>query len=153
MGRKDPDSYPDTFSVLDNDGEVPHNYPFSRAPRIIGRPEGGEKGNILLLGTRKDWKFTMTLNGLFLMVREQVQEGDIVVVMDGGKVPVILRKAEGVSTDSGDQSAANLMSVYRFVCVAYVHGFMDGEAELGMENGTLLREEFTLVRDFGQDFP
>jgi hypothetical protein len=42
----------------------------------------------------KAYMFTMTTNGLFLLTRTYVMEGDLVVVLDGGKVPLILREGK-----------------------------------------------------------
>ncbi|KAJ4269604.1 hypothetical protein NW762_001271 [Fusarium torreyae] len=85
----------------------------------------------------RDLMFTMTSNGLFLLVRPHVQQGDIVVILDGAKVPMVLRKAE---PESGDNKEA-----YRIVCSAYAHGFMDGEAETGINEGRLEKQDISII--------
>ncbi|KFY53483.1 hypothetical protein V496_07543 [Pseudogymnoascus sp. VKM F-4515 (FW-2607)] len=77
------------------------------------------------------WMFTKADNGLFLMVMEGVREGDVVVVVEGAKVPLLLRKGEGEK--------------YTVVNAAYVHGFMDGEARRGVEEGRLSERDFLVV--------
>ncbi|KFY15754.1 hypothetical protein V492_01770 [Pseudogymnoascus sp. VKM F-4246] len=80
------------------------------------------------------WMFTKADNGLFLMVRQGTREGDVIVVVDGGKVPLLLREVEG----SGGER-------YTAVNAAYVHGFMDGEARTWVEEGKLAEQDFLLV--------
>ncbi|RFN45353.1 heterokaryon incompatibility protein 6, or allele [Fusarium flagelliforme] len=86
-----------------------------------------------------EFMFTMTENGLFVLGRRHVREGDVVVVLDGGKVPMILRKAEDKAVEEESED------LYRVVCAAYVHGFMDGEAEVGVEEGWLKKQDILLV--------
>ncbi|TLD16753.1 uncharacterized protein PgNI_02156 [Pyricularia grisea] len=64
------------------------------------------------------WHFFMTTDGKFIVARKQAQEGDVVAVLDGAKVPVILRPTQGMIDGVG---------CFTFVCSAYVHGCMDGE--------------------------
>lgn len=59
--------------------------------------------------------------------------GDVVAVLSGGSVPCILRP---VSKESKHE--------YSFVSVAYIHGFMHGEAFESMERGTAYLEPFRL---------
>ncbi|KAJ4138639.1 hypothetical protein NW768_002489 [Fusarium equiseti] len=87
----------------------------------------------------RDFMFTITENGLFVLGRRHVREGDVVAVLDGGKVPMILRKAEDVECEDGSGK------FYRAVCAAYVHGFMDGEVKVGVEAGWLKKEDIFLV--------
>ncbi|KAF5709456.1 heterokaryon incompatibility 6 OR allele [Fusarium mundagurra] len=87
----------------------------------------------------KDFMFTITDNGLFLLTRPHVQKGDIVVVLDGGKVPMVLRKAGPGYRNKG------IGEVYHIVCSTYVHGFMDGEAEIGVIDGWLKKEDFLII--------
>ena len=87
----------------------------------------------------REFMFVMTENGLFVLARRHVKEGDVVVVLDGGKVPMILRKAEDVAAQEGPGD------YYRIVCATYVHGFMDGEADLGVEEGWLKKQDIMLV--------
>ena len=41
-----------------------------------------------------DYLFNVSDNGLFIMVRPHAEEGDVIVTLDGGKVPMILREQE-----------------------------------------------------------
>ncbi|KAF4457612.1 hypothetical protein F53441_485 [Fusarium austroafricanum] len=85
-----------------------------------------------------NFMFAVTDNGLFLMARPHVMEGDVVVVLDGGKVPMVLRKIE---TKDGIEDG----EVYRIVGSAYVHGFMDGEAEVGVTEGWLKKRDIMVA--------
>ncbi|KAM0413016.1 hypothetical protein ACHAPD_008084 [Fusarium lateritium] len=107
---------------------------------------GGIKSNFATLSVgnpyghyvTKDHMFAMTENGLYVLARPHIREGDVVAVLDGGKVPMVLRRAEEVSDEnsSGD--------TYRVVCPAYVHGFMDGKAEIGVAKGWLKKQDILL---------
>lgn len=79
------------------------------------------------------WSFLASARGLFCMVKKGAREGDVVAVLDGGKVPVILRPLEGDS------------SSFSVVTTAYVHGYMDGEAMAAVEKGKLERRDIFLV--------
>ncbi|VTT69409.1 unnamed protein product [Fusarium fujikuroi] len=105
-------------------------------------PEAEDKMQLAYVGYapyNRDLMFTMTDNGVFLLVRPHVQQGDIVVVLDGAKVPMILRKAE-LNRQGGDDIA-----VYRIVCSAYAHGFMDGEAGEMVDQGRLEKQDIFIV--------
>lgn len=79
------------------------------------------------------WTFTVSENGLYCMLKRGARPGDLLAVLDGGKVPVILRAA--------DEDSSRL----RVVGTAYVHGFMDGEARLAADEGRLTRAQMLLV--------
>lgn len=79
------------------------------------------------------WTFITSASGLFCMIKKGAREGDVIAVLDGGKVPVILRPVDG------DDSR------FHVVTTAYVHGYMDGEAMVGVENGKLQRRDLFLV--------
>ncbi|KAM0414704.1 hypothetical protein ACHAPT_013443 [Fusarium lateritium] len=87
----------------------------------------------------REWIFVRTDNGLFLLARPSVREGDVVAILDGGKVPMVLRKA---GSNHGYRGAGE---VYHIVCSTYVHGFMDGEAEKGVAEGWLKKQEFLVA--------
>lgn len=87
----------------------------------------------------REFMFVITENGLFVLARRHVKEDDVVAVLDGGKVPMILRKAEDVAAKEGPGD------FYRVVCATYVHGFMYGEAEVGVEEGWLKKQDILLV--------
>ncbi|KAM5343392.1 hypothetical protein ACJ41O_011929 [Fusarium nematophilum] len=83
----------------------------------------------------EEWMFTMADNGLYLLVRPHAQEGDVVVVLDGGKVPMVLRRAEV-------EKSEGVEDVYHIVGPAYVHGLMDGEVEVAVGEGWLKKQDF-----------
>ncbi|KAJ9604904.1 hypothetical protein H2200_010293 [Cladophialophora chaetospira] len=82
--------------------------------------------------------FTKSSQGLYLMVQPSARPGDLVAILDGGKVPVILRPTVVDSTSGATAEH------YRFVCVAYVHGFMDGEVTELLKAGKVIREKVVL---------
>ena len=62
------------------------------------------------------------------------REGDIVVVLYGGNVPYIMRRAEDKDYMLRDEiSGGDALKAWQFVGEAYVHGLMDGQA-LDIEN-------------------
>jgi hypothetical protein len=82
-----------------------------------------------------DLMFATTDNGLYMLARPHVQQGDVVAVIDGGRIPMVLRKV----VDEG------LGDTFKVVCSAYVHGFMDGEADTGVAEGWLQKQDILLV--------
>ncbi|EFX05970.1 het domain containing protein [Grosmannia clavigera kw1407] len=83
--------------------------------------------------------FVQTDGGLFLMARATAREGDLVVILDGSKVPVLLRRRQQAQSPDGS------METFRYVDTAYVHGFMDGQAVVQVEKGDLDERHFVLV--------
>lgn len=79
------------------------------------------------------WMFTKADTGLFLMVKEGAREGDAIVVVDGGKVPLLLREVKGA------------MGEYIVINAVYVHGFMDGEAKTWVDEEKLSEQDFLVV--------
>ncbi|TLD25003.1 hypothetical protein PspLS_05907 [Pyricularia sp. CBS 133598] len=67
---------------------------------------------------RETWYFFTTDDGRFALGGKGVREGDLVAVLDGAKVPVVLRPT-GDSMDG--------VECFGFVSPAYVHGSMDGK--------------------------
>lgn len=112
--------------------------------QITWKPEPEWKEGETELWLRKfpyqigDFKFVTTLDGLYMLTRQQTQEGDVVAVLDGGKVPVILRRV----APSGN---AEFEELYHFVSIAYVHGIMDGEVEEAVNRGWLEKREILLA--------
>lgn len=102
--------------------------------------QSDEKRLVTWMAGCMDWTFNFNVseNGLFLLVRPQAREGDIVTVLDGAKVPVILRRCE--SPASGDVGETFLV-----VGPAYVHGFMDGLAEELVQRGQLVKRDLCIV--------
>ncbi|KIH94507.1 het domain containing protein [Sporothrix brasiliensis 5110] len=84
--------------------------------------------------------------GLLLMVRAVAAPGDVVAVLDGSKVPVVLRAqdAGALSTGAGDGDDGTT-AYYKYVCPAYVHGYMDGEAVAQVADGRLTEQDIVLV--------
>ncbi|XPS79540.1 hypothetical protein M3J09_011521 [Ascochyta lentis] len=82
--------------------------------------------------------FAVSLNGFYLLTRRFAEVGDVIAVLDGGKVPVILRNVKS-------DGAGKLEQAYEFVCIAYVHGIMDGEVEEAVARGWLQKEEILLA--------
>lgn len=101
---------------------------------ISGRRFG--KGRRMWDRNRDEWTFCLSGQGLYLMVRSRAREGDLIAVLDGGKVPVILHEVPG--EDEGEME-------YAFVCVAYVHGFMDGEAVEMCKDGRLAEQDLLIA--------
>lgn len=77
------------------------------------------------------WMFLVSENGLYVMARDSVKEGDLIAVLDGAKVPIALR-----SNGGGE---------YSIISHLYVHGYMDGLAEEQNRAGLLERTEFLIV--------
>ncbi|EMT67440.1 hypothetical protein FOC4_g10005530 [Fusarium odoratissimum] len=73
--------------------------------------------------------FSVMDNALFLARCFAAKQGDVVAVLDGGKVPLVLRKVNSRVDVEGE--------FYMVVGSTYVHGFMDGEAEVGVIDGWL----------------
>ncbi len=62
-------------------------------------------------------------------------------VVDGGKVPIVLRENPLPNNNVGDRSEVN----YEIVGTAYVHGFMDGLVASWAGKGVLKRRDFGIV--------
>lgn len=92
-----------------------------------------EKASTMWCRNYRSWMFSVTDNGLYTMVRHS-RPGDIVVSVEGAKVPLVLR----------EQESRHGFKTYSLVGTAYVHGFMDGEALNLVEKGELLEEEILL---------
>ncbi|KAK3985885.1 heterokaryon incompatibility protein-domain-containing protein [Cladorrhinum sp. PSN332] len=75
-------------------------------------------------------RFFVSEQGKFGWGVEGIKEGDIVVVLYGGRYPLVLREVEGQK------------GKYAIVGDAYLDGFMDGE---GVEEGVGEEREFVLV--------
>lgn len=75
----------------------------------------------MLYNMTRSWLFAATDSGVYCMVPPESQVGARLVVLQGGKVPMVLRpETSDVTTSQTPQ--------YSIVGPAYVHGFMDGEA-------------------------
>lgn len=69
----------------------------------------------------RGWRFGTGESGIYCMFPPTAQEGDVIVVLFGAKVPYLLSPALGEG--------------YRLVGEAYLHGFMDGEVMLHVAEG------------------
>jgi hypothetical protein len=83
--------------------------------------------------SQRYWVFAKSKKGLLLMVPKDTQVGDVIAILDGGKVPCLLRPV----------GASNELR-YRWVNTVYVHGYMDGKAATEVEQGRLERCKITL---------
>ncbi|KAE9368013.1 HET-domain-containing protein [Stipitochalara longipes BDJ] len=91
----------------------------------------------------REWQFAELSGGAYAMVpwegpngENKLSEiGDWLVVVEGGKVPLVLREKE--RNDGGGK--------WEVVGTAYAHGFMDGLASQWAEEGKLTRRDFALV--------
>jgi hypothetical protein len=95
-----------------------------------------------------DWQFAELDGGLYAMVpREGVLHGDnneskigdLVVIVDGGKVPLVLREMNSVGEHENDGGK------WAVIGTAYVHGFMDGLASQWADDGRLTKRDFSLI--------
>ncbi|OTB02997.1 hypothetical protein M426DRAFT_264004 [Hypoxylon sp. CI-4A] len=78
-------------------------------------------------------KLFISKKGYIGLAPEGAQEGDEIWVLDGGRLPLILRRLD---TKPGDTSEPK----YTFVGGSYVHGIMEGEfVEASMKKGELPR--------------
>ncbi|KAK0118338.1 hypothetical protein ONS95_012628 [Cadophora gregata] len=68
-----------------------------------------------------DWRFCITDSKHFSMIPISSEPGDVLVVLDGAKVPIVLRPLPDEVT----------LEKFQVVGGAYVHGLMDGEANAG----------------------
>ncbi|KAF2249584.1 HET-domain-containing protein [Trematosphaeria pertusa] len=79
--------------------------------------------------------FVRTSRGYMGWAPDCCRAGDVVVVLNGGLVPYVLRQLD--ETEFGQK--------YTFLGDAYIHGIMDGEAFEEMEQANRPLEEFILV--------
>ncbi|KAH6629262.1 heterokaryon incompatibility protein-domain-containing protein [Boeremia exigua] len=102
------------------------------------------RGYTELPEVEKEYTFATTLEGLFVLTRRYVHHNDVVAVLDGGKVPVILRRTRP-SKEHGSREFGGSEELYKFICVAYVHGIMDGEIEQAVSRGWMKKRDIMLV--------
>ncbi|KAF4958115.1 hypothetical protein FSARC_11103 [Fusarium sarcochroum] len=115
--------------------DLGENFDFTEVDKAIHRVSTGTAsvGHAI-----DDFIFATTENGLFLLTRPHVQQGDVVAVLEGGKVPLVLRKTKSRDDQGG-------LETYNIVCSTYVHGFMDGEAETGVAEGWLKKQDILIA--------
>jgi hypothetical protein len=74
-------------------------------------------------------RFAVTDTGFYSLVPKQAKAGDEVLVLHGGKVPMVLRPVRDIS--------GNREACYEVIGGAHVHMFMDGQAAQWAERGEL----------------
>jgi hypothetical protein len=79
------------------------------------------------------YRFCTTVNAFMAMVPDIAEAGDILCVLYGSKYPHVLRKVPEKE------------DTYTLVGIAYVHGFMDGEAIEWRDQGKLKEQKFNLI--------
>lgn len=81
--------------------------------------------------------FVVTARGYLGLMPGLAARGDDICVLEGGKVPFVLRRTEGDVAAAVPESGAETMTRYKWVGEAYVHGIMQGEwvAELERRQG------------------
>lgn len=90
------------------------------------------------LGRRRKLSFAVSLNGFYLLTRCFAEVGDVIAMLNGRKVPVVLRRVKS----DGDRE---FEKDHEFVGVVHVHGTMDGEVEGAVVRGRLQMEEILLA--------
>jgi hypothetical protein len=71
---------------------------------------------------------------------EKTKVGDVIVVMNGGEMPFIVRQIEGMPLGSIEKGALDCTLVGE----TYVHGLMNGQALKAVEKGKLNTQKFML---------
>ncbi|KAH0521990.1 hypothetical protein TsFJ059_005912 [Trichoderma semiorbis] len=96
-----------------------------------------EKGDALkwsraATGASSNRRFARTTRGYYVMGPQVMEEGDIICVLFGGKMPFCLRPC---------------LDSHRYLLVGecYIHGFMNGEAIEMLDEGRLCDEMFEVV--------
>jgi hypothetical protein len=97
---------------------------------------GRVAGNLGINDIIRHWRFAVSEGGFYCMIPTDAAEGDQIAVMDGAKVPLVLRST-GESSDG--------IATFKFIGTAYVHGFMDGLARSWVQEGKLQEKNFILV--------
>ncbi|KAF2963712.1 hypothetical protein GQX73_g9865 [Xylaria multiplex] len=88
----------------------------------------------MLMRASSNWVFAMSKTGLLLKVSKEAQEDDILAILDGGKVPCLLRPFH----ESNELRCRMIHSVY-------IHGYMDGRVASMVEEGRLLKRDILLA--------
>ena len=130
----------ESFPYLDEDGELA-TYEGSQTDTMFGTMDPEQGKGLEERHRESDFMFVMSNNGLFVMARRHAREGDAIVVLDGGKVPMLLREIP----KTGVKGRGGGGRVFQVVGPAYVHGWMDGLAEIGVGEGWLSKEDIALV--------
>ncbi|KAH0496270.1 hypothetical protein TgHK011_003641 [Trichoderma gracile] len=132
-----PSSSPNNNISNSNGNRDPH-LPAIHALSLTGDPFKWSHEATLITRYRR---FAITRGGYFVLGPDALQEGDVVVILRGGKTPFLLRE---VSRNSADADDAGGGGSWVLVGECYVHGLMDGEGWVGEEDGG--REEVFSIR-------
>lgn len=108
---------------------------------------GGIANRTGISSVMSKWQFAELGGGLYAMVpweghmgdNKPSETGDLVVAVDGGKVPLVLRERNKV----GHHENGGVK--WEVIGTAYVHGFMDGLASQWAADGKLTRRDFGLI--------
>ena len=96
----------------------------------------------------REWQFAELDGGLYATVPwerrlsgdgKSSKIGDLVVAVDGGKVPLVLRERNNTSHHENNGVK------WEVIGTAYAHGFMDGLASQWAGDGKLARTDFDLI--------
>ena len=132
-----PLSDPDLGQYDKYDGDKDLLYEMSELARRTG-----------IFSLTEEWQFAELSGGLYAMVpwegglsgdEKPSKIGDLVVAVDGGKVPLVLRERKNVGHHE------NSGVKWEVIGTAYVHGFMDGLASQWAGDGRLAKRDFELV--------
>jgi hypothetical protein len=130
----------DIKSILSWTGRL-HDQLGNLLPHFIGRliPDCIEKRErrqpytLSLLPVFGYYSLISTTNNYIAMVPNIAQEGDVLCVLYGSRLPHVVRKVPG------NEDTCTLVGT------AYVHGFMDGEAIQLRDQGKLKEQRFNLI--------
>ncbi|KAI1819221.1 heterokaryon incompatibility protein-domain-containing protein [Xylaria intraflava] len=92
------------------------------------------RSSMMLNRSFVNWAFAMSKTGLLLMVGKNAQVGDVLAILDGGKVPCLLRPC---------RDGRELR--YRVLNSTYIHGYMEGRAATDVQQGLLQKQEILLA--------
>ncbi|KAH8657170.1 heterokaryon incompatibility protein-domain-containing protein [Tricladium varicosporioides] len=136
------------------DGDGPRNFDYNcldelvLKERDVFRDLGKVEEETSLRKFLMKWQFAEIEGGLFGMVPWEgrynpeigSKVGDLVLVVEGGKVPLIVRPVDrSISSDS------TLDERVQMIGTGYLHGFMDGLAEEWADKSLLDRKKFDIV--------
>lgn len=78
--------------------------------------------NTTMVTATLDRRLVKTSNDHLALVPDATEEGDVIAILAGGKVPYVLRPSQLEDSDGGP------CQLYTFIGDAYLYGIMDGEA-------------------------
>jgi len=99
--------------------------------------------NLTYHSTTKNRKFVVTEKGRFGFAPLEVLAGDLVAILDGGRVPYILRPDAMGREHRGVDGVSN--TCYNILGDSYIHGIMQGEAPKLFEEMGRKKSEIILV--------